>query len=224
MVHIHHGLVADVRLHAVALDPHGQLRAERHLPLHGQQLVVLAEHRRGVACRCRRAVQRDGAYLRGGAILLRLRLHQPQRIQHDAQGLPAGQPQFAVFLEQGLLLGADVLPRPTGGVKVAVQVVRLHLQRVEQLPQHALLGRADAGFVVAHRRGRHPQLLCQLLSAVAQLIAPPAQLLAKSHSPPSRQFSTFFDILRLSVRHFLVFVNRKIQETCENGIDITQIL
>ena len=44
----------------------------------------------------------------------------------------------------------------------AVQVVGIHLQRVEQSQQHALLGRADAVFVVADCRKRDTQPLRQL--------------------------------------------------------------
>ena len=82
VVHIHHGFVANIRLHAVPLDPHRQLRSRGHLPLYSQQLIVLAEYRGRIAGRRRGAVQRNGARFRDRTVPLRLRLHEAQRVQH----------------------------------------------------------------------------------------------------------------------------------------------
>jgi hypothetical protein len=61
-----------------------------------------------------------------------------------------GEAQPSVLLQQAPLLVADPLsPAPVG---IPIQIVGLHMKGIEQPQQHLLLGSADAGLIIAHRR------------------------------------------------------------------------
>ena len=108
--------------------------------------------------------------------------------------LTTGQRQAAVFLQQlPLLIGLDAA---NVAEAAAVQVVGVHLQRVKQPQQYLLLRGADAGLIVAHRRGGNAQAGGQLRAAQAQLLPPLLQLLTKTHG--KRLLARFRQILSLS--------------------------
>ena len=179
MVHVHHRAVVDIGLHGVALDPHRQLRPCGDLTGDGQGLIILPEYRGGIARCSRGAIQRDdtGRRLRGGG--LQLLLHGPQRIRHGVEGLAPGEAQPSVLLQQAPLLVADPLsPAPVG---IPIQIVGLHMKGIEQPQQHLLLGSADAGLIIAHRRPGYPQPVRQLRAGQAQLFPALLQLIAKAH-------------------------------------------
>ena len=203
MVHIHHAAVVDIRLHGVPLDPHRQLRSPGHLAGNGNGLIVLVEHRGGISGGGGTGIQGDGAGVLPGLKALRFLLQVLQGPDHGVDRLPARQAQPAVSLQQGLLLvGPDAA---VGTVGVPVQIVGVHPQGVKQPQQHLLLGRADAGFIVSHRRPGNSQPACQLRPGDAQLLPALAQLFAKAHA---------FALLRRgsphavdSVPYLLVLVN-----------------
>ena len=179
VVHVHHRAVVDIGLHGVALDPHRQLRPCGDLTGDGQGLIILPEYRGGIARCSRGAIQRDdtGRRLRGGG--LQLLLHGPQRIRHGVEGLAPGEAQPPVLLQQAPLLVADPLsPAPVG---IPIQIVGLHMKGIEQPQQHLLLGSADAGLIIAHRRPGYPQPVRQLRAGQAQLFPALLQLIAKAH-------------------------------------------
>ena len=178
VVHVDHRAVADGGGHGVALYADGQLRTGGHVAGDGQQLVVLAEYRRGKAGGGRGGIERDRAILAAGGGGGQVVGHLLQGVHQRADGLASGQRQLAVFRQEAVLLVAVA-----GGSTVAapVQVVGIGVQRVKKPQQHALLGRADARFVVAHGGHGHTQLVRQLLAGQPQLLAPAAHLLSKGH-------------------------------------------
>ena len=195
VVHIDDASVGDIRRHGVTLNTDGQLRAHGDVALHGDQRIILAEHGRGKARRRRGLVQGDGAAFLQRAETVLLLYHDAQCVHQRVDGLAACQRQTAVLLQQmQLLIGAGAAPAAEAA---AVQIVGIHLQRVEQTQQHTLLGGADAGFVVAHRRERNAQPFCQLCAGQAQLLPPFTQLFTKTHRHPPRRFSTNSDSILL---------------------------
>ena len=149
VIHVDHVAVGDLGHHGVTLDADGELCAGGHVTFHGDEGIVLAEYRGGKACRRRRLVQRDGTPLLTGTEPLLLCHHDVQCVHQRVDGLAPGQGQIPVFGQQTALL--VTVAAGDGAEAAAVQVVGVHLQRVEQPQQYLLLRGADAGLVVAHR-------------------------------------------------------------------------
>ena len=179
-VDVDHTLVVNVRLHGVALNAHGEVRAARHALVRGDIGKVLVEHRRGIARGGGGIVERDQARLAlAAALLCQLVAVVAKCVGHAAHGAAPDGRERAVFFQQRALGPGEI--EAAAAVAAAEELVGVSAQRVEQPQQHVLLGEADAGLIVADGAGGNAELLGQRRARQAAGLAARLELIAEAH-------------------------------------------